>query len=133
VTLVRRAGGAEVAWAGLKLGLGGTGVDNIQMGATGNESRAVGDDGILGPRIAPRPDGCGWDLVEEPGPPRRLPMWDEACDLACSAALHFPSMRTLGWDIALTPDGPSVIEANAHWGVEETSRMGAVFERLRTR
>ncbi len=63
--------------------------------------------------------------------PLRVPMWDEACALVRDAAPHFLPLRTLGWDIAITPGGPMIIEANAHWGAEVTSRMGAVFARMR--
>jgi len=41
-----------------------------------------------------------------------LPWWPEVCDLACRAALALRPHVTLGWDIAITPEGPVVIEAN---------------------
>ena len=64
-------------------------------------------------------------------PRTRIPWWTEAVELVCGAALRFPALRTLGWDVAITPDGPRVIEANAHWGPEPSPRMGPAFERLR--
>ena len=137
VTLLDSAGRAEVLWAGLKLGLSGTGVDNIRKGTTGNASCPIDErDGRLGMALIPRRDGYGFECVESlPGGVRtegvRLPHWPDAVALVLDAAPRFPPLRTLGWDVAITPDGPAIVEANAHWGPEESSRMGAVFERMR--
>ena len=45
----------------------------------------------------------------------KLPCWEEICDLAVSVAPHFLPMRSIGWDIALTPEGPKIVEGNARW------------------
>jgi len=42
----------------------------------------------------------------------RLPCWPQVRALVCEAALRFLPVRTVGWDVALTPDGPVLIEAN---------------------
>jgi hypothetical protein len=137
VTLLDRAGRAEVLWAGLKLGLSGSGVDNIRKGVTGNASCPVDHvDGRLGRPLVPRADGLGFEFVDSlPGGVRtegvRLPDWPEAVELVLEAAPRFPPLRTLGWDVAITPDGPAIVEGNAHWGPEESPRMGRVFERMR--
>ena len=44
-----------------------------------------------------------------------LPYWQETKVLAEEAALKFLPLRTIGWDIAITQDGPSVIEGNVWW------------------
>ncbi len=131
VTLVRRDGGAELLWAALKRGVSGSGVDNIGKGATGNVFRVVEADGTLGVTVDRRIGAPGWIWEEPSGPPERIPCWDDAVALACRAAVEFPGMRTLGWDVAVTPDGPRVIEANAHWGSPASGRMAAVFARMR--
>jgi hypothetical protein len=94
-------------------------IDNFASGETGNllccvdRARGTLDFGLgLGP------DGFGWSKITHH--PRTqvsfqdflLPDWDAACALAKRAALLFLPMRTLGWDIALTPGGPKIIEAN---------------------
>lgn len=73
-------------------------------------------------RVLERRDG----LLAEPAGRALTPgaLWEEAFALVRGAAPHFLPLRTLGWDIAITPDGPMIIEANAHWGAEVTSRMG---------
>ena len=45
----------------------------------------------------------------------RLPYWQETCALATEAAIKFLPLRTIGWDIAITQDGPSVVEGNVWW------------------
>ncbi len=38
--------------------------------------------------------------------------------LACRAQESLPLLRSTGWDIALTPDGPLVVEANNTYSVD---------------
>lgn len=43
-----------------------------------------------------------------------IPLWKEVEDLVARAALQFSELPCLAWDIAVTPQGPLVIEANAN-------------------
>jgi D-alanine-D-alanine ligase-like ATP-grasp enzyme len=45
-----------------------------------------------------------------------IPYFKEACDLVKNCAQHFPS-RLIGWDIAITEEGPVVIEGNHNPGL----------------
>lgn len=45
----------------------------------------------------------------------KIPYWHEVLDLARQAALHTPENKSVGWDIAITPDGPELIEGNHNW------------------
>ncbi len=47
-----------------------------------------------------------------------IPMLDEAIALAKKAAREIPQMRHIGWDVAITPDGPAIIEGNEYPGTD---------------
>lgn len=46
----------------------------------------------------------------------KIPFWDEVVNLVQQAALVIPQVRTVGWDIAITNQGPELIEGNDNWG-----------------
>lgn len=41
-----------------------------------------------------------------------IPHWAEARRVACEAHALFPEFGIIGWDMAITPDGPVIVEAN---------------------
>ena len=47
-----------------------------------------------------------------------IPMLSEAIALAKQAALVVPQLRHVGWDVAITPDGPAIIEGNEYPGTD---------------
>ena len=48
----------------------------------------------------------------------QLPMVQEAVDFAKKAALVVPQICHVGWDVAVTPDGPVLIEGNDYPGTD---------------
>lgn len=44
-----------------------------------------------------------------------VPFWKESVELAVTAARHLPGNRSVGWDIAITKEGPELIEGNHNW------------------
>lgn len=97
-------------------------IDNFEHGRTGNLQAEVSlDVGCLKPAVMMRPDAVGIETV--PNHPKtgvsfnqfQLPLWHEACRLVKETALQFLPMRTIGWDVALTPEGPFILEANNWW------------------
>ena len=64
--------------------------------------------------------GTGADMVVNPEHPDtgrailglRLPQWNQLKELCQTAALTLPGVRTQGWDIAITRDGPVLLEVN---------------------
>ena len=47
----------------------------------------------------------------------RLPYWPEVKDLALRAAAAFPWVRSVGWDIAISEQGPVLVEGNERWAI----------------
>ncbi len=45
-----------------------------------------------------------------------IPFWRQTRDLVCRAAMLLPRVRTVGWDVAISADGPLLIEGNSKWG-----------------
>jgi hypothetical protein len=52
-----------------------------------------------------------------------LPGFHEAVALARKAHAAMPGLPTAGWDIAITPDGPLLVETNSGWGIETIQRV----------
>ena len=46
----------------------------------------------------------------------KFPYWEEVLNMAKELAVKIPDMGYVGWDIALTKDGPVIIEANEYPG-----------------
>ncbi|MBN1386928.1 MAG: hypothetical protein JW965_00690 [Bacteroidales bacterium] len=44
-----------------------------------------------------------------------IPFWDEVIALTRKAAIYLPENRSVGWDIAITEEGPELIEGNHNW------------------
>ena len=42
----------------------------------------------------------------------QLPFWKETLDLLRRASERVPSVGYIGWDVAITPDAPILIEGN---------------------
>ena len=45
----------------------------------------------------------------------RIPFWKETLEMVNKAAKLHPQNRSIGWDIAITPEGPDLIEGNHDW------------------
>ena len=54
----------------------------------------------------------------------RLPRWDDVIELGLRAHTHFGGFHSIGWDIAITDEGPVLIEGNHDWGVRFSQYQG---------
>jgi hypothetical protein len=45
----------------------------------------------------------------------QVPFWEETLDLVRQAAKSIPECRSVGWDVAVTEQGPELIEGNHDW------------------
>ncbi len=92
-------------------------VDNL---AAGNIAAPIDpESGIIsGPAVYSDIDKPGEVLhpvtgVEIPG--FQIPFWKETIAFVNGAAKLHPQNRSIGWDIAMTPEGPDLIEGNHDW------------------
>lgn len=96
--------------------------DTFLEGLIGNvEAPVCLSDGRL--KSANRISGTGAGVLEVPVHPLtgrdfagfQLPLWQEACELVMHTAPKFLPLRAIGWDVALTPLGPVILEGNSRW------------------
>lgn len=45
----------------------------------------------------------------------KIPFWKEAIEMVKAAALYNTGNKSIGWDVAITDNGPSLIEGNHNW------------------
>ncbi len=112
-------GSPTVVACALKIGIGGSLVDNLGT-AGGLAARIDVETGrIMGPARRPA-TYTTLPLHHHPdtGAPidGEIPFWPEVKAAACTAAAAFPRVRTIGWDIAIARQGPLVVEGNLGWG-----------------
>ncbi len=100
-----------------KLPTGNNTHDNYNGGVTGNLAAAINHKTGQITRVI---NGTGLDVIEvthHPDTGVRLdslsvPDWDRVLDFTLRAALTLPKLRFQQWDIALSEDGPVVLEVN---------------------
>jgi len=57
---------------------------------------------------------------------KKLPFWHEISNMAMQAHAQFGDILTIGWDLAITPDGPVIIEGNTGWGVVPVQSVSGI-------
>lgn len=138
VTFVDRSGRASVLFAWLRVIGGVEAFDNFNFGEAGNFVATL-DTNTATVRYAltRQREGFGLEEIEHhpvtgrPFAGFELPHGRAAFDLAIQAATHFAPLRTVGWDVAITPDGVALIEGNVTWDPLPTREdLGAVVKRL---
>lgn len=114
----------------LRVGTGTSTVDNwakgglsIGIDTTTNTLRKFGfKKPTYGGKLATHPD-TGIKFLGYP-----IPYMQEAINMAIELHKYLPSIQSIGWDIAITTDGPVFIEGNDNW---EMSLMEACSRGLR--
>ncbi len=115
VSLLTFEGTTEIISAFFRFGVGDGVVDNATSGGF-----FVGvnlEDGILKSIGHYLPEHGGKEITEHPDSGFKfegfkIPYYKEACDLVIDTAKIIPD-GLIGWDVAITPNGPIIIEANA--------------------
>jgi hypothetical protein len=122
VTCADRQGPARVLFAWLRINGGRTLFDNFNFGAAGNLVGAIdlatgrlkyvlqAASGGIGLRSVDRHPVSGAEFA-----PFVVPAFSDLAALMTRAADAFRPLGTLGWDVAVTEEGPFLIEANWTW------------------
>jgi hypothetical protein len=116
LTCLNEAGEPELVGAAMRMAIGSNRVvDNLHAG--GIAASVALDNGTLGSASNLGADcRLGWmDRHPDSGAQitgTRLPMWNEVREFAIRAHRAFDDRLLVGWDIAITPDGPVLVEGN---------------------
>lgn len=138
VTVIDENGNAKILAARLRLICGDVAHDNFEFGKTGNVIA------ILNPQNGQIESAVGgakdryeiMPVTRHPMTARDLigfqvPNWAAVCNLAIEAAGKFRPLRSIGWDVAVTPEAPCLIEGNVTWAtLSGEARMGEIYRHL---
>lgn len=110
-------GNIELFSASLRVGTQHRSVDNWGAGGIAIgidlDSGTLREYGVYKPgfggRVKKHPD-TGITFLGYP-----MPYFKECIDLACRLHRYFYGIHSIGWDVAVTPNGPVFIEANEDW------------------
>lgn len=97
--------------------------DNFQFGKHGNMQGLIDQNTGRLERVV----GGLWpnnqEILDHPETGRRMvgftiPHWNRVLDVVRAATVHFPGIKIQNWDVALSEDGPVLIELNTNAGFE---------------
>ena len=122
VTCIDESGDVQIYLALFKIIVGTNLHDNYNYGLSGNLTANIDPaTGALNKATGASPDKIGFSIVpNHPTTGRpisgfQLPHWRETRELVRQAAQLFWPLRTIGWDVAITQDGPVLMEGNSMW------------------
>jgi hypothetical protein len=117
VTVRRVDGGVDLIGAVLRLGVNNH-VDNMCAGGIAAPIDLQSGT-VCGPAtssIYPRVTETCHPVTGKPIVGFRVPFWEDAVNFVVEASAVVPEVRTVGWDVAVAPDGPVMVEGNDNWG-----------------
>ena len=111
VTIMDDKGEVHIVFSSMRLGNGKM-VDNLNSG--GMATLVDSETGIIN---KPAADKDGFEYPTHPYTGvtfvgSKVPFYRESVEMVKQAARKVPSLRYLAWDVAVTPEGPLLIEAN---------------------
>lgn len=132
ITVKGISGDINVFFAYLRLGANEKSfVDNIAVGgiAVGIDNNGIlGKYGFLKSSFGTKVDRHPISNVEFEG--YQIPYWNEVKDLVKSAHKQLHYFQSIGWDVAITPNGPILIEGNDNWEIRNPQSIdGGVKEK----
>jgi hypothetical protein len=137
ITFQRTPGACDILHADLKIPLGDNVISNLSLGKSGNMVAEVClETGTLtgGLQLLPGIGSIAVEMHPETGAVLsgfQVPFWHEIRALAVRAAAAVTPVRTVGWDVIVTPEGPMVLEGNIFYDPpNSTSRAAEVTRAL---
>ncbi len=112
--------GVELACAAMRAGRGGAAVDNVSLGGLAvplDQNTGVVFHGASG-YAKHEPSMRLYETHPDTGVRFRgfrVPYWDECKDLVTRVARAMGPGASIGWDLAIGPDGPCMLEGNDRW------------------
>lgn len=104
----------------MRIGANGNSVDNWAVGGLLFSLSAKGEIGAWGWFKDKKYGGTKVDRHPETSvrfEGLKVPDYDKALALALRAHECLPQVKSIGWDMAFTPDGPVIIEGNDNWEI----------------
>lgn len=139
ITYINRNGDIKIIDAFFKPIVGKNITDNHDHGKTGNLlARMDMDKGTLQPAVFMGSHNYGIKAIANHPDTGvsfsgfAIPLWHDACSLVLSVARQFAPIRTVGWDIAITPTGPVVVEGNFTYDPPAFGDVGLLLSELKT-
>jgi hypothetical protein len=118
--------GPELVAACLRIVVEGNAADNFTHGTSGNLVASI--DTATGALTAAKASRSrAWpDIIDLDTHPvtgvrlvgLRIPYWSELLKLVLRAQVAFSGLRSVGWDVGITDDGPLLVEANALYDLD---------------
>ena len=123
MTVLDEAGHPEVTHATFRMSVGKSVVDNLHRGGIGSAVDVRTGELGRGTHLQPAAE---W-VSQHPNTRaqilgRTLPMWRDVEKLSLEAHSAFSEFVVVGWDIAVTPDGPMLVEGNSGPDVNTVQR-----------
>lgn len=115
IVSIYRNGEVHIVFRSIRMGNSGNVVDNFNHGGL---LTTIDEDGVIRKpaidklgNVYEKHPYTGTELINY-----KIPFFDEAIEYVKKLALHTPQVGYIAWDIAITENGPTVIEGNAFPG-----------------
>ena len=115
ITTVRNGKSVEIFEHWMRMSINEKHIDNSHAGGI---SVVVKDDGRLmdtGRQLKTMAPFTEHPLTGVRFSDVKIPFWEETKELALYAHRHLNGMHSVGWDMAITPYGPAILEGNSSW------------------
>jgi hypothetical protein len=136
-TLIESDGCPRLIASMIKIPSEARSVDNLHFGGVAvwvdPDTGVLGRGRVMSQKEAKWLTSLPWNGAEFSG--MQLPFWEEAKSVALRAAAAFPWSRCIGWDVAITPAGPLLVEGNERFSarlIQAVAPQGLLSDGFRT-